>query len=167
MEVFFSSLRPQCGSCICPVLSFVVVAGRQACECGWPHDDPSASQLPSTHHRTICLTEEFQCLAGQSAGPDFLRLVTYKAMTFSDDITAIDSCKAYHSGRESGVWLGARYQGGRDLYPRSFWLGCLTSDLNHSPAFVPRPVRERESAWMRLTDIWFSFPSSRGFPLFP
>jgi len=42
--------------------------------------------------------KEFQCLAGQSADPDFLRLVTYKAMTFSDDITAIDSCKAYHSG---------------------------------------------------------------------
>jgi len=42
--------------------------------------------------------KEFQTLAGRSADPDFLRLVVYKAMTFSDQITAIDSCKAYHSG---------------------------------------------------------------------
>lgn len=46
------------------------------------------------------VSAEFKCLAGRSADPDFLRLVVYKAMTFSDQITAIDSCKAYHSGRK-------------------------------------------------------------------
>ncbi|CAD6564743.1 MAG: hypothetical protein CYPHOPRED_004640 [Cyphobasidiales sp. Tagirdzhanova-0007] len=55
---------------------------------------------PSPYYteKEVHYKEEFQRLAGRSADPDFLRLVVYKAMIFSDSITAIDSCKAYHSG---------------------------------------------------------------------
>ncbi|TNY18740.1 hypothetical protein DMC30DRAFT_335861, partial [Rhodotorula diobovata] len=40
----------------------------------------------------------FKHLAGQAAPREFQNLVTYKAMTFADQITAIDSCVAYHNG---------------------------------------------------------------------
>ncbi|KAH8925678.1 CDF-like metal transporter [Atractiella rhizophila] len=43
---------------------------------------------------------EFQLLIGKTAEPEYLRFVVYKAMTFSDEIEAIDSCKAYYSGPE-------------------------------------------------------------------
>lgn len=42
--------------------------------------------------------EQFGFLAGKSAPADFLQLVIYKCMTFSDDIEKIDSCRAYHAG---------------------------------------------------------------------
>ncbi|GJN94228.1 hypothetical protein Rhopal_007302-T1 [Rhodotorula paludigena] len=37
-------------------------------------------------------------LAGQAAPMDFQNLITYKAMTFAEQIEAIDSCVAYHNG---------------------------------------------------------------------
>ncbi|KPV72986.1 uncharacterized protein RHOBADRAFT_55233 [Rhodotorula graminis WP1] len=40
----------------------------------------------------------FKHLAGKAAPREFQNLVTYKAMTFADQITAIDSCVAYHNG---------------------------------------------------------------------
>ncbi|EPT03404.1 hypothetical protein FOMPIDRAFT_1046948 [Fomitopsis schrenkii] len=44
--------------------------------------------------------EQFGLLAGRSAPHDFLQLVIYKAMTFSDEIEKIDTVRAYHSGPE-------------------------------------------------------------------
>lgn len=44
------------------------------------------------------LTEQFTFLAGITAPPDFINLVTYKAMTFSPSITSVDTVRAYHSG---------------------------------------------------------------------
>ena len=35
-------------------------------------------------------------LAGKSAPHDFLQLIIYKAMTFSDEIEKIDTVRAYH-----------------------------------------------------------------------
>lgn len=40
----------------------------------------------------------FTHLAGRSAPLEFTQLVIYNAMHFADDIEAIDSCTAYHSG---------------------------------------------------------------------
>lgn len=40
----------------------------------------------------------FQFLAGKSAPIEFQQLVTYKCMTFAEDIEQIDSCVVYHSG---------------------------------------------------------------------
>ncbi|KAG2135276.1 cation efflux protein [Suillus clintonianus] len=42
--------------------------------------------------------EQFGFLAGKSAPHDFLQLIIYKAMTFSDEIEKIDTVRAYHSG---------------------------------------------------------------------
>ncbi|ADV23950.1 cation diffusion facilitator 1 [Cryptococcus gattii Ru294] len=42
--------------------------------------------------------EQFTFLAGITAPPDFINLVTYKAMTFSPSITSVDTVRAYHSG---------------------------------------------------------------------
>ena len=44
--------------------------------------------------RTIYL--QFCLLAGKSASHEFLQLLTYKAMTFSDAIEKIDTIRAYH-----------------------------------------------------------------------
>ena len=39
---------------------------------------------------------EFALLTGKSAPPEFLHLVTYKCMTFADEITSLDTVRAYH-----------------------------------------------------------------------
>ncbi|KAH8110677.1 CDF-like metal transporter [Phellopilus nigrolimitatus] len=44
--------------------------------------------------------QQFELLAGKSAPRDFIKLLTYKAMTFSHDIEKIDTIRAYHSGPE-------------------------------------------------------------------
>ncbi|KAG6871603.1 hypothetical protein C0993_003005, partial [Termitomyces sp. T159_Od127] len=41
---------------------------------------------------------EFELLAGKSAPHDFLQLIIYKAVTFSEDILKVDTVRAYHSG---------------------------------------------------------------------
>jgi hypothetical protein len=46
---------------------------------------------------STCATH-FQYLAGKAAPLDFQNLITYKAMTFADQIEAIDSCIVYHNG---------------------------------------------------------------------
>jgi len=40
--------------------------------------------------------EQFGLLAGKSAPHEFLQLVIYKAMTFSEHIDKIDTVRAYH-----------------------------------------------------------------------
>ncbi|KIR41450.1 cation diffusion facilitator 1 [Cryptococcus deuterogattii 99/473] len=47
---------------------------------------------------TRTVYEQFTFLAGITAPPDFINLVTYKAMTFSPSITSVDTVRAYHSG---------------------------------------------------------------------
>ncbi|KAF5369345.1 hypothetical protein D9758_002501 [Tetrapyrgos nigripes] len=49
---------------------------------------------------TLTSIEQFQLLAGKAAPVEFNQLVIYKALTFSEEITQIDSCKAYHSGEK-------------------------------------------------------------------
>jgi hypothetical protein len=39
---------------------------------------------------------QFELLAGKSAPHDFLQLIIYKAMTFSDEIEKVDTVRAYH-----------------------------------------------------------------------
>ena len=39
---------------------------------------------------------QFELLAGKSAPHDFLQLLIYKAMTFSDEIEKVDTVRAYH-----------------------------------------------------------------------
>lgn len=39
---------------------------------------------------------QFELLAGKSAPHDFLQLIIYKAMTFSNEIEKIDTVRAYH-----------------------------------------------------------------------
>ncbi|KAF9469631.1 CDF-like metal transporter [Collybia nuda] len=41
---------------------------------------------------------EFELLAGKSAPHDFIQLIIYKALTFSEDIIKLDTVRAYHSG---------------------------------------------------------------------
>ncbi|KAF8891158.1 CDF-like metal transporter [Mucidula mucida] len=46
--------------------------------------------------RTVYI--QFGLLAGKAAPHDFLQLLVYKAMTFSDEIEKVDTVRAYHSG---------------------------------------------------------------------
>ncbi|KAJ7492279.1 CDF-like metal transporter [Mycena latifolia] len=41
---------------------------------------------------------QFELLAGKSASHDFLQLLIYKSVTFSQDIDKVDTVRAYHSG---------------------------------------------------------------------
>jgi hypothetical protein len=45
---------------------------------------------------TKTIAEQFALLAGKSAPHDFLQLIIYKAMTFSEEIESIDTVRAYH-----------------------------------------------------------------------
>ncbi|WWC91730.1 uncharacterized protein L201_006677 [Kwoniella dendrophila CBS 6074] len=42
--------------------------------------------------------EQFTFLAGIAAPPEFINLVTYKALTFSEHIVSVDTVRVYHSG---------------------------------------------------------------------
>ena len=44
--------------------------------------------------RTIFL--QFQLLAGKSAPHEFIQLIIYKVMTFSDEIEKVDTVRCYH-----------------------------------------------------------------------
>ncbi|BGP20697.1 hypothetical protein JCM10213v2_008860 [Rhodosporidiobolus nylandii] len=44
------------------------------------------------------ITTNFTYLAGKAAPADFINLVTYKAMTFAEQIEQIDSVQVYHNG---------------------------------------------------------------------
>ncbi|KAI5480698.1 cation diffusion facilitator [Pseudohyphozyma bogoriensis] len=48
---------------------------------------------------------ELNCLAGIGAPKDIQELIIYKAMTFSDKVTKVDSCKIFHSGTNYVVEL--------------------------------------------------------------
>ncbi|KAF5319028.1 hypothetical protein D9611_012720 [Ephemerocybe angulata] len=47
---------------------------------------------------THTVYEQFGLLAGRSAPHEFLQLLIYKAATFSEDISKLDTVRAYHSG---------------------------------------------------------------------
>ncbi|WRT70197.1 uncharacterized protein IL334_007191 [Kwoniella shivajii] len=47
---------------------------------------------------TRTVYEQFTFLAGIAAPPEFINLVTYKALTFSEHITSVDTVRVYHSG---------------------------------------------------------------------
>ena len=55
-----------------------------------------ASGVIVSWSRTIY--KQFELLAGLSAPRDFLHLITYNAMMFSQEITCIDTIRAYHVG---------------------------------------------------------------------
>jgi hypothetical protein len=40
--------------------------------------------------------EQFELLAGKTAPKEFLQLIAYKVLTFSDGIKGIDTVRAYH-----------------------------------------------------------------------
>jgi len=42
--------------------------------------------------------KEFELLAGKSAPHEFLQLIIYKVMTYSNEIQKVDTVRAYHSG---------------------------------------------------------------------
>ncbi|KAI0713151.1 CDF-like metal transporter [Cerioporus squamosus] len=47
---------------------------------------------------TRTVYRQFELLAGKSAPHDFVQLLIYKAVTFSDEIEKVDTVRAYHSG---------------------------------------------------------------------
>ncbi|PLW09734.1 hypothetical protein PCANC_24013 [Puccinia coronata f. sp. avenae] len=62
------------------------------------------------------ITREFKQLAGASAPVDFMQRVVYKAMTFSQHIEKIDSCKCYHVGPNYFVEIDIVMDGNTPLW---------------------------------------------------
>lgn len=59
---------------------------------------------------------EFELLAGKSAPHDFIQLLVYKAMTFSNEIEKIDTVRAYHSGPNYFVEIDVVMDAGTQLW---------------------------------------------------
>ncbi|KAH9464464.1 hypothetical protein MJO28_001861 [Puccinia striiformis f. sp. tritici] len=64
----------------------------------------------------VSITREFKQLAGESAPVDFMQRVVYKAMTFSQHIEKIDSCKCYHVGPNYFVEIDIVIDGNTPLW---------------------------------------------------
>ncbi|KAH9948224.1 CDF manganese transporter [Amylocystis lapponica] len=65
---------------------------------------------------THVIYRQFELLAGKSASQDFMKLLVYKAMTFSDEIEKIDTVRAYHSGPEYYVEIDVVMDGSTPLW---------------------------------------------------
>ena len=52
---------------------------------------------------------QFELLAGKSAPHEFLQLLVYNAMTFSDDIDKVDTVRAYHVRHWTSCCLALRF----------------------------------------------------------
>ncbi|KAK0213904.1 CDF-like metal transporter, partial [Armillaria fumosa] len=65
---------------------------------------------------TRSIYRQFEFLAGKSAPHDFLQLLIYKSMTFSDDIVQLDTVRAYHSGPDYFVEIDIVMDGLTPLY---------------------------------------------------
>jgi len=59
---------------------------------------------------------QFELLAGKSAPHEFLQLIIYKAMTFSDEIEKLDTVRAYHSGPDYFVEVDVVMPGNTELW---------------------------------------------------
>ncbi|KAK0193505.1 CDF-like metal transporter [Armillaria mellea] len=65
---------------------------------------------------TRSIYRQFEFLAGKSAPHEFLQLLIYKSMTFSDDIVQLDTVRAYHSGPDFFVEIDIVMDGSTPLY---------------------------------------------------
>ncbi|KAK0495182.1 CDF-like metal transporter [Armillaria luteobubalina] len=65
---------------------------------------------------TRTIYRQFEFLAGKSAPHEFLQLLIYKSMTFSDDIVQLDTVRAYHSGPDYFVEIDIVMDGSTPLY---------------------------------------------------
>ena len=75
---------------------------------------------------------EFELLAGKSAPNNFIQLLVYKAMTFSNEIEKIDTVRAYHvSLRLSGTGQAFSH---RILYTRAAQTTLLRSTSSWTQA---------------------------------
>ncbi len=64
-----------------------------------PKDSQIALGIIASWTRTVYI--QFGLLAGKAAPHDFLQLLVYKAMTFSDEIEKVDTVRAYHASLSS------------------------------------------------------------------
>ncbi|KAI0031246.1 CDF-like metal transporter [Vararia minispora EC-137] len=69
---------------------------------GWYLDPTGAILIALVVIASWCRTiyGQFALLAGRAAPHEFIQLIVYNAMTFSDDIEKVDTVRAYHSGPE-------------------------------------------------------------------
>jgi divalent metal cation (Fe/Co/Zn/Cd) transporter len=65
---------------------------------------------------TRSIYRQFEFLAGKSAPHEFIQLLIYKSMTFSDDIVQLDTVRAYHSGPDYFVEIDIVMDGSTPLY---------------------------------------------------
>ncbi|POW04436.1 hypothetical protein PSTT_10365 [Puccinia striiformis] len=75
--------------------------------------DPLGAMLISI---ALIILWGFKQLAGESAPVDFMQRVVYKAMTFSQHIEKIDSCKCYHVGPNYFVEIDIVIDGNTPLW---------------------------------------------------
>ncbi|KAI5454319.1 hypothetical protein NCC49_004376 [Naganishia albida] len=102
----------------CFVNAFGVGMSAAGAKIAWWIDPMGAIIIAVCISFSWCRTiyEQFQFLAGIAAPVDFQQLVIYKAMTFSNDIKAIDSCRVCHSGPEYHVEIDIVVDGEMPLW---------------------------------------------------
>ncbi|BEI81019.1 hypothetical protein CcaverHIS002_0201790 [Cutaneotrichosporon cavernicola] len=79
---------------------FAILSNAGGAKLAWFIDPLGGSVIAIVIIGVWCRTafEQFTFLGGITASPDYVSLVTYKAMTFSDDIKMVDTVRVYHSG---------------------------------------------------------------------
>ncbi|WVR00159.1 hypothetical protein IAU59_007301 [Kwoniella sp. CBS 9459] len=79
---------------------FGILAAAGGAKLAWWIDPMGASIIALAIIFVWCRTahEQFTFLGGISAPPEFISLVTYKALTHSEHITSVDTVRVYHSG---------------------------------------------------------------------
>ncbi|OCF38084.1 cation diffusion facilitator 1 [Kwoniella heveanensis CBS 569] len=79
---------------------FGILTAAGGAKLAWWIDPMGASIIALAIIFVWCRTayEQFTFLGGISAPPEFISLVTYKALTFSEHITSVDTVRVYHSG---------------------------------------------------------------------
>ncbi|KAH9176875.1 CDF-like metal transporter [Lactarius sanguifluus] len=101
--------------------SFGLLMSAGGSKLAWYLDPIGA--IIATWTRTVYT--QFELLAGKSAPHDFIQLIVYKAMTFSDEIEKIDTVRAYHVRHQIfGSW------------------------------HLIKPALESTSLWMQTTPLW-------------
>ncbi|RSH80995.1 uncharacterized protein EHS24_008427 [Apiotrichum porosum] len=79
---------------------FAILTNAGGAKLRWWIDPVGAMVIACIIITVWCRTvyEQFTFLAGITAPPEYVSLVTYKAMTFSPDIKQVDTVRVYHSG---------------------------------------------------------------------
>ncbi|RPD64685.1 CDF-like metal transporter [Lentinus tigrinus ALCF2SS1-7] len=104
---------------------------------------------------TRTIYRQFELIAGKSAPHDFLQLLIYNAVTFSDEIEKVDTVRAYHSGPDYYVEIDVVMDANTPLWKAH----DLAQSLQDKIEVLPNVGR----AFVHVDHEWTHYPEHRKF----